>query len=37
MLCDMNSRLMPLEGAVNVRDVGGYRSASGPEIAYATH
>jgi protein-tyrosine phosphatase len=29
----MNSRPMPLEGAVNVRDVGGYRSVSGPEIA----
>lgn len=33
MLGDMNSRLMPLEGAANVRDVGGYRSAAGPEIA----
>ena len=33
MLGDMNSRLMPLEGAVNVRDIGGYRSTSGPGIA----
>jgi len=29
----MNSRLLPLEGAVNVRDVGGHRSAFGSEVA----
>jgi protein-tyrosine phosphatase len=29
----MNSRLLPLEGAANVRDVGGHRSAFGPEVA----
>ena len=29
----MNSRLLPLEGAVNVRDVGGHRSAFGAEVA----
>jgi protein-tyrosine phosphatase len=29
----MYSRPLPLEGAVNVRDVGGHRSASGPKVA----
>jgi protein-tyrosine phosphatase len=29
----VNSRLLPLEDAVNVRDVGGHRSAFGSEVA----
>jgi protein-tyrosine phosphatase len=33
MLSVMNSRQMPLDGAVNVRDVGGHRSASGAVVA----
>ncbi|HEY4464606.1 MAG TPA: tyrosine-protein phosphatase, partial [Streptosporangiaceae bacterium] len=30
----MTSRLLPLDGAQNVRDIGGYRSVFGPEVAW---